>query len=381
MAKKNKKGQRSTATGSLSAREYADHLLEDHEQRQQKRQSRWQSFQLWLQDWLEYIHERGRERLTVMVIPHTEKKILTLHVSLYTIAATILIVLIVLFASVFNLIGKSGKEIQFYDMGLSNSQFNLQSMQMAEEMIPLHELILNYSSTIADMYLKLDGQADIVEGQGGAAQAVTLAEVEKLKAMLQECRSAGEACSQQLTEDILQKVILLSEQDNLNLRRSIELSEKILAELKTPAKKNLLQNTPSIWPTNGYLKLPYGLHVDPFEGREKFVRGITIGTLPGTEVYATAPGVVSNIAFDTERGLQVSVKHRYGILTYYANLDRVRVKEGDKVDKGQVIAYSGNSGLCDGYQLYYEVHVGTVAYNPHAFLNHLRDQWLIQPKI
>ncbi|MBX7060013.1 MAG: M23 family metallopeptidase [Leptospirales bacterium] len=326
------------------------------------------------------IHKRGRERLTIMVIPHTEQKILNLHVSIYAISITIAVATLGLLLSMISLVGKSGEDIQYYDMGLTNSQFNLQSVKMAEEMLPLHEIINDYANTIGELYVKLDGQDTAQSGEGGAAQAVIDTEIADLRRLVAECRSQGEACSQELTEEILRRVIFLSRQDNHNLRRAVEVSEKILAELNTREKQNLLRNTPGIWPVHGYLMTPYGLQTDQLEGRQRFQRGIAIGALPGAEVVATAPGEVLDVSYDASYGLQIRINHRYGIKTFYAHLDRTRVKKGETVSRGQVIGYVGKTGAAPVYMLYYEVHVGTVAYNPHAFLNHLQDQWLIQPR-
>ncbi|MCB1320322.1 MAG: M23 family metallopeptidase [Leptospiraceae bacterium] len=342
--------------------------------------SRWKELKNRLADFLQEVHIRGKERLTIMVIPHTEKKTLNLHVSLYTISISVLTLGLVLTISIISLVGKRGGDTRYYDMGLTNSQFNLQSVKMAEEIIPLHQLINRYTNTISDLYVKLDDDEHNVMGQGGVAQHVVDDEIENLQELIQRCREQGEDCDQDLTEEILRRVLYISEQDNHNLRRSVEISEKILAELNTREKQNLLENTPGIWPTHGYLLSPYGWQTDAFEGREVFRRGIEIGALPGTEVYATAPGEIEDIRFDEQYGLQILVRHRFGIQTYYAHLDRTRVRKGDQVERGQVIGHVGKSGIAPVYKLYYEVHVGSVAYNPHAFLNHMQDQWLIQPK-
>ena len=341
---------------------------------------RWEDWKQRFSEFLERVHKRGRERLTIMVIPHTEQKILNAHVSLYTIFAGSAVVIVVLVVSMVSLVGKSGEDIQFYDMGLTNSQFNIQSVKMAEEMIPLHERVREYASTISELYVKLDGDEATVLGQGGVAQGVIDSEVGELKELVDQCRELGEDCDQELTEEILRRVIYLSRQDNQNLAKAVEISDKILAELGTREKQNLLRNTPSIWPTRGYLYTPYGLQADALRGREVFQRGVQIGAAPGTEVYATAPGEVTEVRFDGSYGLQIQIRHRYGLATFYAHLDRARVQKGDEVTKGEVIGYVGKSGRASIPMLYYEVHVGTVAYNPHAFLNHLQDLWLIQPR-
>ncbi len=326
------------------------------------------------------IRKKGRERLTIMVIPHTERQILNFHLSVFTISGVIGAVALVMLISVISLVGKSGEDLTHYGMGLDNKQFKLQSLKMAEEMLPLHEIVNRYANTISELHIKVDGQSGEDEGRGGMSQAVIDGELEELQKLIQRCQSNKDACDQDLTKEMLRRVIFLSKQDNESLRRSIELSDKILAELRTREKQNLLKHTPSIWPTRGYLLSPYGRQTDAVLGKAMFKRGIEIGAAAGTEVYATAPGEVRNVFFDENYGIVVVIEHRYGMRTHYAHLDSVRIARGEKIEKGQVIGFVGRTGNAAVDMLYYEVHVGTVAYNPHSFLNHLQDQWLITPK-
>ncbi len=327
----------------------------------------------------EKIHRKGRERLTIMVIPHTEKQILNFHLSVYALSGIVFFVVLVLVLSVISLVGKSGEDVQYYDMGLTNSQFNIQSTRMAEEMIPLHDIIDRYANTVAEMYVRLDGDEQEVSGYNAANEEVVQEEIRKLRDLATRCRAKGDDCDQDLTDEILRRVIFLSKQDNQKLRRAVDLTDKIIAELNTREKQSILKHTPGIWPTRGYLLSPYGSQADPLNGRQMFRQGITVGALPGTQVFATAPGTVTQIDHNDEYGLHVWISHRYGMKTFYAHLDQVEVELRDKVTKGQAIGIVGQSGRAPVPMLYYEVHVGTVAYNPHAFLNNLQDEWLIQP--
>ncbi|MDH5657588.1 MAG: M23 family metallopeptidase [Spirochaetia bacterium] len=334
-----------------------------------------------IKDLLVRIQKKGRERLTIMIIPHTEKKILNLHMSMYTITGVVVSITVIMMVSIMSLVGKSGEDIEFYDMGLTNSQFNLQSIKMAEEMFPIHDLINRYTNTIAELYARLDGRGSENFAQGGAAQAIINEEMDHLRSLVEECRSLGEDCSQEQTEEILRRITYLSKQDNQSLEKAIELSEKIIEELNTKEKQNLLKNTPSIWPVRGYILSPYGEQVDQVLGKKVFNRGIEIGAFQGSEVYVSAPGEVVEVNYDPTYGLSVWVKHKYGIRTFYSRLGSIKVSLGEKINKGHVIGTVGRTGDYSIPALYYEVHVGTVSYNPHAFLNHLQDEWLIQPKL
>ena len=143
--------------------------------------TRWDKWKHDAREFLEWVHLKGREKLTIMVIPHNERKIFNAHITLYSLSAGLITLLVVMTISVFSLVGKSGEDIQFYDMGLSNSQFNLQSVRMAEEILPLHGTITRYSNTIAELYLKLGGKRTEPYAQGGAGQAIMEEELTKLR--------------------------------------------------------------------------------------------------------------------------------------------------------------------------------------------------------
>ncbi len=330
-------------------------------------------------------HKQGKKRITIMLIPHTEKRIINLHLSLYSLFTVAFIVTLVIVFSVASLMNRTGKEIQYYDIGLGDKQFGLQAVQIAKEVLPLHQLIRNYTNTIAELYLKIDGDKSKVQSLGiqinNKTQSIIDKEIANLNALIKKCRTKEKTCGQKDTVNILQKTIYLSSQDTHNIEKSIALVKDIIKNLNTDAKKFLFENTPSIAPTQGYLLTPYGKQVDPLRGREMFKRGIEIVALPGTEVVATAPGEVIDISYNKDYGLQIRIEHKYGISTFYAHIDRARVKKGERVDKGEVIAYVGQTGNVAMSLLYYELHIGSITYNPYAFMNHLQDTWIGSPKI
>ena len=333
-----------------------------------------------LKEKCKHLHQRGCKKLTILFIPHTEKRILSWHLSLYSIFFIGLSLVFIMLISIMSLVGKSGEDIQFYDMGLGNSEFSSQSLHITEEFIQLHHLINKYTQVISDLFINLEGNKNNNFSDQEKKKALAQSEIEKLKNKLIECRTSNKKCQSQEVKDILKHTIYLSHQDNQNLEHTINLTLEILKILNTSKNKNLFKHTPSIWPTRGYLLAPYGKQIDPQTGKEIFKRGIEIGAFHSTEVLATAPGEIIKVAYDKNYGLYLEIQHAYGIATFYAHLDRTRVKIGDKVEKGEVIAYVGNTGLTTLHSLYYEVHVGTVAYNPYAFINHLQNLWLVPPK-
>ncbi|NQV15392.1 M23 family metallopeptidase [bacterium] len=133
---------------------------------------------------------------------------------------------------------------------------------------------------------------------------------------------------------------------------------------------NRLRKTPSITPVNrGYLTSSFGVRPDPFTHNRRMHHGQDFGVLSGTPVYATADGVVKSRNGKTGYGKTVTIDHGYGIKTVFAHLSIYTVKPGDLIERGDLIAYSGNTGRSTGPHLHYEVRVNNIPVNPrHYFL-------------
>lgn len=129
-----------------------------------------------------------------------------------------------------------------------------------------------------------------------------------------------------------------------------------------------LQHTPSIWPVEGRVTSHYGVRRHPISGRTHVHAGIDIGVPTGTPVAATADGVVVAAKMDGGYGLVVTIDHGYGLTTLYAHNSSLKVKAGDAVTRGQVIALSGNTGVSTGPHVHYEVRVNGEPVDPRAYL-------------
>ncbi len=133
-------------------------------------------------------------------------------------------------------------------------------------------------------------------------------------------------------------------------------------------RQSLWASTPSIWPTSGWLSSTFGKRISPFSGRLQNHNGIDIAARPGTPIIAPASGVVSYSRFNGGFGRFLKINHGYGIVTHYGHLSKIAVKVGQKVKRGDVIAYVGNTGLSTGPHLHYEVSVNKVAIDPMRYI-------------
>jgi murein DD-endopeptidase MepM/ murein hydrolase activator NlpD len=142
--------------------------------------------------------------------------------------------------------------------------------------------------------------------------------------------------------------------------------EEITTKLKT--NKELFESIPAIVPSEGqYSSESYGMRMHPILHVNKMHNGIDIVTNIGTSVKATGKGKVVFVGIRGGYGLAVEIDHGFGYQTIYGHLSSVNVKEGSIVQRNQVIAKSGNSGLSSGPHLHYEVLHNGENLNPSEF--------------
>lgn len=151
--------------------------------------------------------------------------------------------------------------------------------------------------------------------------------------------------------------------------RSNEISTRLAALDKKIAQQNLLlANTPSIEPVQGLITSGFGERSDPFTDEPAVHTGIDIASQRDHPVVATADGVVVRAGWENGYGRCVEISHGMGIRTLYGHLDEIRVTEGERVVRGQVIGLLGSSGRSTGPHVHYEVRLDNRPVNPLQFI-------------
>jgi murein DD-endopeptidase MepM/ murein hydrolase activator NlpD len=130
----------------------------------------------------------------------------------------------------------------------------------------------------------------------------------------------------------------------------------------------ILADAPSLWPIEGRVTSSFGEREDPINGEGAFHAGIDIAAPYGSPVRAAADGEVSAIRMGAGYGREVTIDHGHDVLTVYGHLSAMIVVPGQRVTRGQVIGYVGQSGRSTGPHLHYEVRVHMVPVNPHKYL-------------
>lgn len=96
--------------------------------------------------------------------------------------------------------------------------------------------------------------------------------------------------------------------------------------------------------------------------------GLDVGAPIGTSVFAPADGLVTFSGSKSGFGNIVQLDHGYGIETIFAHAQMARVKKGQKIKRGTVIAQVGNTGYSTGPHLHYEVRVNGTPVDPLYFI-------------
>lgn len=112
----------------------------------------------------------------------------------------------------------------------------------------------------------------------------------------------------------------------------------------------------------------FGVRSDPFNGRRAMHAGVDIPGAHGTNIMATADGVVNRAGGVSGYGNLVEIDHGRGIMTRYGHLSSFVVVAGQHVTRGQVIGHMGSTGRSTGTHLHYEVRIDGAAVNPVPFL-------------
>ncbi|MFQ5606712.1 MAG: M23 family metallopeptidase, partial [Candidatus Zixiibacteriota bacterium] len=155
-----------------------------------------------------------------------------------------------------------------------------------------------------------------------------------------------------------------TEIDRLNRLARFELEKfgEVVSALSD--KKRRLNHTPSISPCRGWLSRGIGMKRNPFTGSMQYHAGIDLANHRGTPVVATADGKVTRARRQGGMGRMVIIGHGFGMVTRYGHLDKILVKPGQKVKRGDVIGLMGSSGYSTGPHLHYEVIKNGKSVNP-----------------
>ena len=169
---------------------------------------------------------------------------------------------------------------------------------------------------------------------------------------------------------------LLKELDNKFdvLKKQLYVQSKSFDQIieLTKDKNKMLSSIPAIQPLSNKdlsrMASGFGYRIDPIYKTRKFHAGMDFSAKTGTPIYATGDGKVIKVS-KSKRGYgnHVVIDHGYGYKTLYAHMSKTAVKRNQKVSRGDVIGFVGNTGKSVAPHLHYEVHKDGKKINPVNF--------------
>lgn len=144
-------------------------------------------------------------------------------------------------------------------------------------------------------------------------------------------------------------------------------SLRALERLMTRAGRALAA-LPSRWPVRGAVNSEFGYRQSPWSAEREFHAGIDIHAGRGTPVQAPAPGTVVHAGNVQDYGVTIILDHGHDVRTLYGHLSKLNVQPGQRVERGALIGYTGNTGRSSGPHLHYEILVRGQVVNPRGYL-------------
>lgn len=302
---------------------------------------------------------KKKEYFTIMVVPGPNSPVRTLRISKSAIKTSLLSFLGVCILSLY---------LVYEYNDVKDKVWELQSVR--EELMQQKAQVQNFALNLLDykrqMFLLRDLDTKL-------RRAVSLGPRDKAQQLLgiggpdelglQNLTALGEKKQAEALKEMSEELSQLK-----GAASKQEASLQVLIEYFED-KRSLFASTPSIWPVRGWVTSRFGTRLSPFSGILKAHEGMDIAAQTGTPVVSAADGVVVKAGFGTGYGNMVEISHGYGIKTLYAHNSRLNVKAGQRVKRGEVIAYAGDSGSSTGPHLHYEVRLNGLPVNPAKYLN------------
>jgi len=212
------------------------------------------------------------------------------------------------------------------------------------------------------------GRAVPAEAEGGStgAQGGQLTTTNPVRSMMSAVEMGQDVVEMQVTLPSMVRELLQLRTEVVERMERIEPEKRAtLADLEKQLK--LLAAAPHLWPTEARrLSSKYGYR--ELLGKVEFHKGIDIPVWHGTQVFATADGVVKKAGWQSGYGWTVEIEHALGFSTVYGHNSKLLVDVGDEVGAGAAIALSGNSGRSTGPHVHYEIRLDGVAVDPLRYL-------------
>ncbi|MFQ5905556.1 MAG: M23 family metallopeptidase [bacterium] len=283
-----------------------------------------------------------RRPLTLMVIPEAGGKTASFRFPLYALYMIGVLVLGAAIAS--GIFVKSRVESAVHASAIE--------LQMAENRV-LKEKIESFTAELALLRARMETLRSLER------QVDMLIDVEQTEQDLSPTvKGSSPGWRSESDDEITARVDLLLERVGMRRVSLIEILRCV------GEQKYVVEHTPSIRPASGWVIAGYGYIKNPLTGRMEMHEGVDIAALKGTPIYATGGGRVSFVGYKPGYGLLVKINHGRGVSTWYGHCSMAKVRTGELVRRGAVIATIGKTGQAMGPHVRYEVRVSGEPVDP-----------------
>ncbi|MGI6340371.1 MAG: peptidoglycan DD-metalloendopeptidase family protein [Bacteroidales bacterium] len=199
----------------------------------------------------------------------------------------------------------------------------------------------------------------------------TIFEAEPIPATLREGGVGGINRYDQMEGFANSRIVIETASRLDRLRKKVYIQSKSFDDLISLAveKEDMLRSIPAIMPisTRDLTRVAsgFGLRIHPLYKITKFHAGMDFTAPSGTEIYATGDGTVAKVS-SSKRGMgnHIIIDHGFGYTSIYAHLDSFNVRAGQKVHRGDVIGFVGNTGMSIAPHLHYEIKLNGTNVDP-----------------
>ncbi len=301
-----------------------------------------------IKKWYVRFLEKGHEKMTVMFIPHNEKTIFNFHISKFTVLFFIALFSVIVLTSSYAVI-QNANIVSEKEMLLSDYKDKRSDLVRFEMLInEMAELVDDIKPNIEYIYELSKGDNDVYKIWKYDNEIAKSDDLNKLK-------------------DILPEEIFLCR----DLEKELACATNTIKTIKNfiNVRSGVIDKIPSVIPNHGHISSLFGWRRSPFGFGRNFHTGIDIAAAGGTPIRATAPGTVTTAGWGQGYGFIVKIDHKYGFQTIYAHCKKVACKIGQKIKRGQIVAYVGQTGSATGNHCHYEIRLGHKPVNPYPYMS------------
>lgn len=295
-------------------------------------------------------------RLTIMVVPHSQKATFNFQTNIFSLFFTFIIITTLVSSFIYFSIATTSqaKKLKMLKEETLKTQASLESLknETGNLIKNAKDFQNTLSTTLTSLGFKsLEDSDDEEEKAGDLTKILSFNEL-------------GEAYTKEAGE-----LRLFSDYLNASIRPVEEMGKML------DLQATFFSDIPSLNPIRvqsvmPHVSMTFGQNRHPITGQWYVHTGIDLSTYrQGDPIIATANGQVVAVEYDTGWGNYIIVKHKHGFYTRYAHLQSHRVSRGDYVRQGDIIGYLGNTGISTGPHIHYEVHIGSDVVDPSKYLS------------